>query len=831
VYAAYVDGSLWDLYSSGGGWYGLLISGRGFVSAGGQITAMKRDSWDDEVYLASVNGDIWRIWEDDTNGDVYYAYSITSQNFMPPGSSVAAARRYSPQRDVFCVADDGTLWTLWSDDEATWYGAPLSLPGFAPAGAGVTGLMRDVLQEDAFTVANDGAAWTDFETNNSAWSPPISLSHILGMPFNINIGLPNSMNTMELASLYDPDGGGGLFFASVGPTLEQGFAPLQFNLSCSEVDGFWIANLAPNQAAALPGLAIGVNHTGDWHPAVDYYVANNQSTWTLPIVPAWFREAGAIYSFSGAGAGGIYMAYPAIDLIDDIGSFNNLPQLLTEAQALGTNVVYLWDYYEKSALTPQVPAYFNKGDYIPRSDMGGATALKSGVAALHRAGGKIIFYVEPFIIYKDSMIGQSPQVSVDLSSTGWTNVSYYAGLTPPDQNGLSDLYAQYPANPNIPGDVGAYSMVAPSPDWQQQVINIATRLVQDYHADGIFLDSWGWQLNWPMIMAGDPNQTLYSPLEYSQGVLTLAARVRAAVQAINRNAVVLGETTSGQLWQVWDGGLSADFAWMNDTNQGRLLASPARYGVPQINYFSNGTNLNQMQQVYAAGYSLALCSNNAASPDSFIKDNAPYIKQLVQFRKQYKDALIYGQQAYMPATGSEDVAAYFYQGSKNEVITLVNTSASQSYSGSLALRATEANTAWMDVLTTQAFVTQGQSLPVTADPVTLRVLVRVPSISLAVTLQSITRNSVTGVYTVQLSVTNTGYFTAPASKIARATLGAASTSTRLPYPLGDLAPGATSSATLSFPRTAGTAGSTVTLKVAGAYTGGTFSSIQRIRLP
>ncbi len=111
----------------------------------------------------------------------------------------------------------------------------------------------------------------------------------------------------------------------------------------------------------LPKSAIGVHPDGDWHSAVIYYVRQHRSHWDFPEIPAWFRDQGAIYSFSGAGAGSIFMEYPAQDLKTRISSFLEIPKLLEEAQSLGTNIVYLWDYWQG---TPEGgrPQYWNKGD-------------------------------------------------------------------------------------------------------------------------------------------------------------------------------------------------------------------------------------------------------------------------------------------------------------------------------------------------------------------------------------------------------------------------------------------------------------------------------------
>ncbi len=314
---------------------------------------------------------------------------------------------------------------------------------------------------------------------------------------------------------------------------------------------------------------------------------------------------------------------------------------------------------------------------------------------MHQGGGRVLLDLEPFIIYKYSGISES-------SGLAW------GGKDP-----LGNYYAQYPDN---------FSMVAPFTRWQDYVVQVAQRLVGQYGADGIFLDSWGWQMNWPMLAPAE--NIRYTPLQYSQGVLALADRVRAAIRALpgHADAVVISETASGPLGKHLDGGLDADLGFNSSLNLGRITASPARYGVPGLDYISNGTDLNQLEQIFAAGHNLALCCD---WPGSYLYDARDLIHTLVGIRQTYKDALIYGQQAYQPSTGSDAVAAYVYQGATDEIITAVNISPDVDYAGSLALRAGESNTSWADLLNEGTFATMsGSQLPLTVPKAGLRVLLR-----------------------------------------------------------------------------------------------------------
>lgn len=95
---------------------------------------------------------------------------------------------------------------------------------------------------------------------------------------------------------------------------------------------------------------------------------------------------------------------------------------------------------------------------------------------------------------------------------------------------------------------------------------------------------------------------------------------------------------------------------------------------------------------------------------------------------------------------------------------------------------------------------------------------------------SVTKNS-NGTFSATVSIKNIGYKTAPSAQITKSSLGAAATSTSLPVSLGSLAAGASGSAILTYPASAGTSGSIVLLKVTATFTGGAFSGSLKVTLP
>src|SRR5262249_18283092 len=124
----------------------------------------------------------------------------------------------------------------------------------------------------------------------------------------------------------------------------------------------------------------------------------------------------------------------------------------------------------------------------------------------------------------------------------------------------------------------------------------------------------------------------------------------------------------------------------------------------------------QLRQVFAAGHNLALSGNvivgrpsrrRGPKPPSnidcdrrtFVYKDSGEIKNLVQIRKEYADALVDGEQEHQPKpVPMEDsqwpFVAYYYRGNINEIITVVNTDVTAAKKITLQLRATERSSTW-----------------------------------------------------------------------------------------------------------------------------------------
>jgi hypothetical protein len=205
-------------------------------------------------------------------------------------------------------------------------------------------------------------------------------------------------------------------------------------------------------------------------------------------------------------------------------------------------------------------------------------------------------------------------------------------------------------------------------------------------------------------------------------------------KTIGPDKVLLLETPSGPAGRHCHGGLSADFNYAIHqggglSNQKKLVGSPVRYGMPWIRYFSNGRDLNELHQVYAAGHGLALSGTQLTDPES-----RAHVAKLVGVRREFADTLIRGQQVYQPATDNPEIIAYYFAGKKDRIITVVNTSAAN-FTGQLQLRQERFDSTWVDLawldktpggLAVQPLfrTIKGRLIPITVPASSMRVLRR-----------------------------------------------------------------------------------------------------------
>ena len=496
-------------------------------------------------------------------------------------------------------------------------------------------------------------------------------------------GLPTSVNSMETVAVYSEKLGGGLFFADTEGYIGGPDSEIRFVLDGYEIEGLWGVTLAAGETRQTPPVVTGLFRDSDWRYAVNYFMSRRDSALTGTDVPSWWLDAAGVYS-THPGAGGPFTFWYGTGRIPTfINSFDRLDEVLDESRLYGIDVILLQDWYEcPERGNPNIPESWwndksldpyswNKGDYFPREDMGGADAFRTGIENVHEKGGKVIVYVEPYIILYWSRLAES-------EAKNWFATDVFGRRR-----------EDYQYN---------FSMVPSFEKWQNKLATICGDLVRDYGVDGIYLDSLGWQFS-HVNSVSEENGRIISPEDYDAGWVTLMKKVRSAVKSVKPDAVVLAESGCGPMLYTIDGGWTSDYAWGETTSANGLSGSPLRYSRSSLGVFTNGETVEEMNQVFAAGYSLAVS-------DPW-RGHASYIKKLIEFRREYADAMIYGKQAFQPDTGEKDVYAYYFKGEVNEVVTVAN-AAGRRVKIKLMLGEGYSGSVWVDGITGASYTADSE---------------------------------------------------------------------------------------------------------------------------
>lgn len=298
---------------------------------------------------------------------------------------------------------------------------------------------------------------------------------------------------------------------------------------------------------------------------------------TFTNSPDWARDAPGWYIPSTVSAGAPMLQFPQITFLSNlIRHFRELPSLLEQAKSLGTSTVYIVDWFEGQPGERPMNYWNNKGDYLPRADMGGEAALKAGIAAMHAAGGRIILYVEGFIVLRDTEVGKAHGAEWSI---GW----------PPGPQPYPDAWKP------CPGAEG----------WLAYLEGVGRRL-GGYGADGIFLDSQGFQKDWKC-MSRAHGHPPGDPEVFNKGCANLIRRVRGGLRQSNPDATVFIEgPTMPWLFEQADGSLE----WGLDTLVRRWLW----HEQGRTDTISSGYSLDDWNQLVAIGAKLGCGSQFLKAP-------------------------------------------------------------------------------------------------------------------------------------------------------------------------------------------------------------------------
>jgi Domain of unknown function (DUF6259) len=262
--------------------------------------------------------------------------------------------------------------------------------------------------------------------------------------------------------------------------------------------------LAPGQSWKAPTTQLIIG-TGDWKPVARAYSAWFGEAFKMVETPEWVKALDGWHGvwFAKIGGpkpgGGNSLAHP-------LESFTELPEIYREQPV----DMHEYAFYSEGAALHNVHA---DGDYILRSDLGGAPALKKGIEAIHRLGFRFTFYIEGYIVHETSDLAKSGKAQ------RWSVMHKDGTITGP--------YTKE----------GFYHMCPGCTEWQDHLAEVASRLVRETGADGVRLDSLGFYF----LSCYNPAHQHDTPFGYNQWIQQLLDKVSRAVRAVNPECVLTTE--------------------------------------------------------------------------------------------------------------------------------------------------------------------------------------------------------------------------------------------------------------------------------------------------
>ncbi|HOZ46228.1 MAG TPA: DUF6259 domain-containing protein [Candidatus Hydrogenedentes bacterium] len=296
------------------------------------------------------------------------------------------------------------------------------------------------------------------------------------------------------------------------------------------------SRIAPGETLDLPPARIVV-YQGDWRPAARHYRAWYETAYAEVEPPAWFRASNGLvgrhFKKGGAGIASDYVGQYALE------TFRELPR----ARILSPLDNWEYAFYSHRCM---IPGVHTDGDNIVREDMGGAEAMRDGIAGSRRLGLHTTLYVEGYIVSRES----------DLAKTGkaerWAVMQKDGTRTGPYVNqGFAHM---------CPGCV----------EWQDHLAESVARLLRETGADGVRLDSLGFYY----LPCYNPEHHHESPFGYNEWIKQLLAKVRAAAIQVNPDVLLLTEGSADWFGQWFHGALTSRCP--RDLSMMRLAVGPFR---------------------------------------------------------------------------------------------------------------------------------------------------------------------------------------------------------------------------------------------------------------
>lgn len=231
--------------------------------------------------------------------------------------------------------------------------------------------------------------------------------------------------------------------------------------------------------------------------------------------------------------------------------FLSLPHVLEEKRKMGVDLFFIVGFADPEIVGASGQA---RGDYFfAAQSLGGTDALRQGIEATHRAGGRVMYYVEGLIVWKRSRIGRSRAEDWALMERDGKLTEHYKGF-----------WHACPANE----------------DYQQWFAETCAELVRTTGVDGFFIDS---ELATYNHRCFNPAHKHPHPDVWTWGIRQLLKRVRTEVDKVNRETLIFIEGCGDIGREFGDGFIAHGHFWTEQT-----FAEPlVRFLHPQMRQFES----------------------------------------------------------------------------------------------------------------------------------------------------------------------------------------------------------------------------------------------------
>ena len=314
-----------------------------------------------------------------------------------------------------------------------------------------------------------------------------------------------TQQSMQWHALFDRPSG--TCFGLIVPDAELRNKWFRFTRPRMEVLYFPAVTLRQHETWATPRTRL-ILSDGDWKPIALAYRDWFSSAFRMAARPAWVDAIDTWAGFWFGKLGGIPPQGGCGGLAHCLHDFSELPEIYRQDPADMLEAAY---HTEGSSRNPKV---HTDGDNILRKDLGGAPALKVGVAGVHRLGYRFAFYVEGYIVHESSDLVKSGKAA------RWSVMHQDGSIT-----------GNYTKQ-------GFYHMCPGSVEWQDHLVEVCSRLVRETGADGIRLDSLGGYY----LTCYNPAHHHSSPYDYNRWIRQLLEKVERGVRAVNPEAVLATES-------------------------------------------------------------------------------------------------------------------------------------------------------------------------------------------------------------------------------------------------------------------------------------------------